>query len=52
MGRHTPLTDVQRAAVAEKAVEQVADTLVEMHADSQLSQRSPLSDDDTSGYRT
>jgi len=43
MGRHTPLTDVQRAAVAEKAVEQVADTLVEMH---------PLSDDDTSGYRT
>lgn len=52
MGRPTPLTDVQRAAVAEKAVEQVADTLVEMHVDSQSGQHRPLSDDDTSGYRT
>ncbi|WP_336337487.1 hypothetical protein [Haloarcula brevis] len=31
MGRHTPLTDAQRAAAADRAVEQVADTLVEMH---------------------
>ncbi|MGB9954646.1 MULTISPECIES: hypothetical protein [unclassified Haloarcula] len=52
MGRHTPLTDVQRAAIADRAVAQVADTLAEMHADSQPSQRKPLSDDDTSGYRT
>ncbi|WP_424002302.1 hypothetical protein ACOZ4I_01460 [Haloarcula salina] len=27
MGRHAPLTDDQRAAVADRAVEQVADTL-------------------------
>jgi hypothetical protein len=30
MGRHTPLTDAQRAAVADRAVEQVAATLGEM----------------------
>ncbi len=52
MGRHTPLTDAQRAAVADRAVEQVADTLVEIHDGSQLTHCKPLSDDDTSGYRT
>ncbi|WP_170221571.1 hypothetical protein [Haloarcula marismortui] len=52
MCRPTPLTDVQRAAVAERAVEQVADTLVEMHANSGSGHRRPLSDDDTSGRRT
>lgn len=30
MGRHAPLTDDQRAAIADRAVEQVADTLVDM----------------------
>ncbi|NLV14264.1 hypothetical protein [Haloarcula argentinensis] len=49
---HTSLTDAQRAAIADRAVKQVADTLVEMHDGSQLSQRNPLSDGDTSGYRT
>jgi hypothetical protein len=53
MGRHTPLTDAQRAAVADRAVEQVADTLFEMHDGStQSGQRKPLSADDTSGHRT
>lgn len=49
---HTSLTDAQRAAVAERAVKQVADTLVEIHNDSKSGQRKPLSDGDTSGYRT
>ncbi|WP_161606628.1 MULTISPECIES: hypothetical protein [Haloarcula] len=52
MGSHTPLTDAQRAAVADRAVEQVSDTLIEMHADSGSGHRKPLSDDDTSGRRT
>jgi hypothetical protein len=53
MGRHAPLTDAQRAAIAYRAVEQVADTLAEMHDDSiQSGQRRPLSADDTGGRRT
>ena len=52
MSRHAPLTDAQRAAVADRAVEQVADTLVKLHDDSQSGQRKPLSDGDTSGHRT
>ena len=53
MGRHVPLTDAQRAAIAHRAVEQVADTLAEMHDDSiQSGQRRPLSADDTGGRRT
>jgi hypothetical protein len=52
MGRHTPLTDAQRTAVADRAVEQVADTLVERHANLRSGHRRPLSDGDTSGFRT
>ncbi|MDS0221734.1 hypothetical protein NDI54_10295 [Haloarcula sp. S1AR25-5A] len=53
MGRHTPLTDDQRAAIADRAVEQVADTLIEMDDDSTRSgQRTPFSGDDTGGRRT
>lgn len=33
MGRHAPLTDDQRAAVADRAVEQVADTLADLGLD-------------------
>jgi len=33
MGRHAPLTDDQRAAIADRAVEQVADTLAELGLD-------------------
>jgi len=47
MGRHTPLTDAQRAAVADRAVEQVAATLGEMDEGStRPRQRKPLSGGD------
>jgi len=33
MGRHAQLTDAQRAAIADRAAEQVTDTLAEMQTD-------------------
>ena len=50
---HSPLTDAQRAAAADRAVEQVADTLVEMRDGSRSGERTErLSVDGTGGRRT
>ncbi|SDW02120.1 hypothetical protein SAMN05443574_10162 [Haloarcula vallismortis] len=53
MGRHTPLTDAQRAAAADRAVEQVAATLGEVDDGStRLRRQNPLSDDGIGERRT